>query len=126
MPQAWSMYAPYCLSNSSISDRGAAEPPIGMQRIEEMSHCGSRSRIAWIAIHTVGTAPTTVTFSLWTISTMSRGWGLGPPKTCVEPFITPANGTHQALAWNIGTMWRMTSRSEIPNTSVVDDAKQWR
>jgi hypothetical protein len=80
------------------------EPPMGMQRMDEMSHCGSRSRMPWMAIHTVGTAPTTVTRSLWTISMMSRGCGLGPPKICVEPLSTPAKGTHQALAWNIGTM----------------------
>ena len=99
---------------------------MGMQRMEEMSHWGSFSRMPWIAIHTVGTAPTTVTFSLWTISMMSRGWGLGPPKSWVEPFMTPAKGTHQALAWNIGTMCRITSRSESPSTSAVDDAKQCR
>ena len=64
-----------------------------------------------MAIHPVGTAPTNVTRSLWTISTMSRGCGFGPPKICVAPLSTPANGTHQALAWNIGTMCRMTSRS---------------
>src|SRR5713101_2906369 len=86
-----------------MSVLGAAEPPMGMQRIDEMSHCGSFSRMAWIATHTVGTAPTSVTRSLWTISMMSRGWGLGPPKICVEPFITPAKGTHQALAWNGST-----------------------
>ena len=106
--------------------RGAAEPPIGMQRIEEMSQRGSFSRMAWIAIHTVGTAPTSVTFSACTISMMSRGCGLGPPKIWVEPFITPAKGTHQALAWNMGTMCRMTSRSQMPSTSTVDEAKQWR
>ena len=79
-----------------------------------------------MAIHTVGTAPTTVTFSLWTISMMSRGWGLGPPKIWVEPFMTPANGTHHALAWNMGTMCRITSRSDRPSTSAVEDAKQCR
>src|SRR5437879_637471 len=100
--------------------RGAAEPPMGMQRIDEMSHCGSFSRMAWMAIHTVGTAPTSVTRSLWTISMMSRGCGLGPPRICVEPFMTPAKGTHQALAWNMGTMCRMTSRSQMPSTSTVD------
>ena len=79
-----------------------------------------------MAIQTVGTAPTTVTFSWWTISMMSRGWGLGPPKSWVEPFITPAKGTHHALAWNMGTMCRITSRSEMPSTSAVEDAKQCR
>ena len=64
MPQAWSMLAPYFLSKISSRLLGAAHPPMRMQRIEEMSHCGSFSRIAWIAIHTVGTAPTTVTCSL--------------------------------------------------------------
>src|SRR5216684_8116899 len=107
------MYAPYFLSNSSMRFLGAAEPPMGMQRMEEMSHCGSFSRIAWMAIHTVGTAPTRVTRSLWTISTMSRGCGLGPPKICVEPFMTPAKGTHQALAWNMGTMRSEEHTSEL-------------
>ncbi len=106
--------------------RGAADPPMGMQRIEEMSQCGSFSRMAWMAIHTVGTAPTSVTFSWWTISTMSRGCGLGPPKIWVEPFITPAKGTHHALAWNIGTTCRITSRSQMPITSTVEAAKQCR
>src|SRR3990167_7171563 len=105
---------------------GAAEPLMGMQRMDEMSHCGSFSRMAWMAIHTVGTAPTSDTRSLWTISMMSRGWGLGPPKICVEPFITPAKGTHQALAWNIGTMCRITSRSQMPSASTVDEQKQCR
>ena len=99
---------------------------MGMHRMDEMSHCGSFSSIDWMAIHTVGTAPTTVTRSLWTISMMSRGWGLGPPKICVEPFITPAKGTHQALAWNMGTMCRITSRSQMPSTSTVDEPKQCR
>ena len=126
MPQACSIDAPYFLSNFSMSVRGAAEPPIGMHRIDEMSHCGSCSRIASMAIHTVGTAPTKVTRSLWTISMMSRGCGLGPPKIWVAPFITPAKGTHHALAWNMGTMWRMTSRSPMASTSVIDDASECR
>src|SRR5688572_29010502 len=99
---------------------------MGMHRMDEMSHCGSFSRMDWMAIHTVGTAPTTVTRSLWTISTMSRGCGFGPPKIWVAPFSTAANGTHQALAWNIGTMCRMTSRSEMPKTSAIDDAIECR
>src|SRR6266851_969942 len=126
MPQAWSMYAPYSLSKSSMRLLGAAEPPMGMQRMDEVSHWGSFSRMAWMAIHTVGTAPTTVTRSLWTISMMSRGWGLGPPKIWVAPLSTPAKGTHQALAWNIGTMCRMTSFSEMPRTSVIDEAIECR
>ncbi len=109
-----------------MSVRGAADPPIGMQRMDEMSQRGSVSRIASMAIHTVGTAPTNVTRSLCTISTMSRGWGLGPPKICVAPLRTPANGTHQALAWNIGTMCRMTSRSLMPSRSVIDEAIECR
>src|SRR5713226_2128191 len=105
---------------------GAAEPPMGMQRMEEMSHCGSFSRMAWIATHTVGTAPTSVTRSWWTISMMSRGWGLGPPKIWVEPLSTAANGTHQALAWNMGTMCRITSLSEMASTSAIEEANEWR
>src|SRR5205809_4325796 len=45
MPQAWSMYAPYFLSKCSMRVLGAAEPPMGMHRIDEMSHCGSFSRM---------------------------------------------------------------------------------
>ena len=82
--------------------------------------------MASTAIHTEGTAPTQVTRSSCTIWMMSRGCGLGPPKICVEPFITPANGTHQAFAWNIGTMWRMTSLSETARTSFVDEATECR
>src|SRR5581483_2288473 len=103
------MVAPYFFSNFSMSVLGAADPPMGIQRIDEMSHCGSFSRMLSMAIQTVGTAPTNVTRSVWTISMMSRGCGLGPPKIWVEPLRTPANGTHQALAWNIGTMCRITS-----------------
>src|SRR3989441_13200942 len=126
MPQGWSMGAPYFLSNFSRSVRGAADAPIGIARIEETSRPGSASRMAAMAIHTVGTAPTNLTRSLWTISTMSRGWGVGPPTDWVAPFMTPAKGTHQALAWNMGTMWRMTSRSEMPSTSVIGDAIERR
>ena len=57
---------------------------------------------------------------------MSRGCGLGPPKIWVAPSITAANGTHQALAWNMGTMCRMTSRSDRAMVSVIDSARQCR
>ena len=40
--------------------------------------------------------------------------------------MTPAKGTHHAFAWNMGTMWRITSRSEMPNTSAAEEAKQCR
>jgi hypothetical protein len=40
--------------------------------------------------------------------------------------MTAAKGTHQALAWNMGTMCRITSRSQRPNTSTMDEARQWR
>ena len=30
------------------------------------------------------------------------------------------------FAWNIGTMWRTVSFSEIPNWSAMDWARQWR
>jgi hypothetical protein len=124
MPQAWSIWAPNFLSKSSIRLRGAAEPPIGMQRIEEMSWL-SFSQSSFTPIHTVGTAPT-VTRSRPVISTMSRGRGEGPPKIWVAPTMTPAKGTHQALAWNIGTMWRMTSRSERARESAWAMPSEWR
>ena len=79
-----------------------------------------------IAIHTVGTAPTNVTFSAWTISQMSFGWMFGPAKICVAPVITPAKGTHQQFAWNIGTTWRITSVSEIAIVSAIACAMQCR
>ncbi len=37
MPQACIIVAPNFLSNTSMRLRGAAEPPIGMQRMVEMS-----------------------------------------------------------------------------------------
>ena len=116
MPQACSMWVPNFLSNSSMRLLGAAEPPIGMQRIDEMSW-PSFSHSSLTPIQTVGTAPTTVTFSRSVISTMSRGCGAGPPKIWVAPTMTPAKGTHQALAWNIGTMWSTTSRSDSASES---------
>ncbi len=79
-----------------------------------------------MAIHTVGTAPTNVTFSPCTISQMSFGCTFGPAKICVAPVMTPANGTHHALAWNIGTTWRMTSFSEIAIVSAIAAAMQCR
>ncbi len=66
-----------------------------------------------------------MTFSDCTISQMSRGWGFGPPKICVEPSIVPQKGTHQALAWNIGTMCRMTSLSDSAMQSAMAWARQW-
>ena len=72
----------------------------------------------------MGTAPTNVTFSAWVISQMSRGCGLGPPKIWVEPSIVPVNGTHHALAWNIGTMCKMTSLSDSASESTMAWARQ--
>ncbi len=105
--------------------RGAAEPPIGMQRTEERSK-PSFSTISLTAIQTVGTAPTNVTRSAWMIEARSRGWGFGPAKIWVAPAMTPANGTHHALAWNMGTTWRITSRSEMPRVSAMATAMEWR
>src|SRR5256885_12015474 len=51
---------------------------------------------------------------------------LGPAKIWVDPTMTPVNGRHQALAWNMGTMWRMVSSSEIPNESVSASPRQCR
>ncbi len=79
-----------------------------------------------MAIHTVGTAPTNVTFSAWTISQMSFGWTFGPAKICVAPVITAAYGTLHALAWNIGTTCRMTSFSEMAMVSAIAAAMQCR
>ena len=81
---------------------------------------------SFTAIHTVGTAPVNVTFSCWTSSQMSRGWGFGPAKICVLPTMTAVKGRHQEFAWNIGTMCRSVSSSEIPNESVMAWARQWR
>jgi len=96
-----------------------------MQRIDERSNA-SFSASSLMAIQTVGTAPTKVTFSACTIAAMSAGWGAGPPKIWVAPTMTAANGTHQALAWNIGTMWRMTSRSDTARVSAIAIASEWR
>ena len=57
---------------------------------------------------------------------MSFGWTFGPAKICVAPVMTAANGTHQQLAWNIGTTWRMTSFSEIAIASAIAAAMQCR
>ena len=86
----------------------------------------SASHSSLTAIQTVGTAPVKVTFSFWISSQMSRGCGFGPAKTWLEPTITPVNGRHQALAWNIGTMCRIVSSSEIPNASVKASPRQCR
>src|SRR3990172_12981691 len=125
MPQAWIIGTPSFFSYSSMRLFGAAEPPTTMRRTDERSK-PSFSTSSLTAIHTVGTAPTHVTFSACTISAMSRGWGAGPPKIWVAPTRTPAYGTHQALAWNIGAMWRMTSRSGSPRVSVIATAIEWR
>ena len=104
---------------------GAAEPPIAIVRSEAMFQ-PSVSQRSFTAIQTVGTAPVNVTLSFWTSSQMSRGWGFGPAKIWVDPTMTPVNGRHQALAWNMGTMWRMVSSSEIPNESVSASPRQCR
>jgi hypothetical protein len=49
---------------------------------------------------------------------------LGPPKIWVAPSMVPQKGTHQALAWNIGTMCRMTSFSDRAIESVMAWARQ--
>ena len=104
---------------------GAAEPPIAIVRSEAMFQ-PSFSHKSFTAIQIVGTAPVKVTFSFWTSSQMSRGWGFGPAKIWVDPTITPVNGRHQALAWNMGTMCRTVSSSEIPNESVSASPRQCR
>ena len=67
----------------------------------------------------MGTAPVKVTRSACTSSQRSRGWGLGPAKIWVAPTMTPACGTHQALAWNMGTTCKMTSLSERAKVSAM-------
>ena len=57
----------------------------------------------------VGTPAVKVTFSsamvlqIFSIFMISR-----PGSTCLQPRPTAANGAHQALAWNMGTICRMT------------------
>ena len=42
------------------------------------------------------------------------------------PVITAANGMPQPLAWNMGTSWRIVSRSEIRKLSTIASAKLCR
>jgi hypothetical protein len=44
----------------------------------------------------------------------------------VAPVATPAWARPQALAWNIGTTGRMTSRSLMPSVSAIIAPKVWR
>ena len=98
---------------------------MGMHRTDERSYA-SFSTSSFTAIHTVGTAPTNVTRSCWISSAMSRGCGWGPAKIWVAPAMTAAKGTHHALAWNIGTTWRMTSRSLMASVSAIATAIECR
>jgi len=79
MPQAWDIWTPKCFAYACWRLRGAAEPPIAIVRRDEMSK-PSVSQSSLMAIHTVGTAPVKVTFSVWMSRQRSRGCGFGPAK----------------------------------------------
>ena len=70
-------------------------------------------------IQMVGTPAATVTFSTSIISAMALGTMFGPGMTRPAPVATAAWARPQALAWNMGTTGRMTSRSDAPRLSAV-------
>jgi len=67
----------------------------------------------------VGTPAAKVTSSPRIRFTTSAACGLRPGNTSLPPNITPANGSPQALTWNIGTNTSALSCCEKPITSAM-------
>ena len=68
-------------------------------------------------IQIVGTPAASVTRSDSISSAIAGGVMCGPGNTSSAPAITAACARPQALAWNIGTTGRTTSRSQTPSVS---------
>ena len=75
---------------------------------------------------TVGTAAEKVTPSVSSSSKIEAPSILAPGMTILAPVPGAENATPQALAWNIGTTGRITSRCDRPITSGCRVIRVWR
>ena len=76
-------------------------------------------------IQMVGTPAASVTRSDSMRSASAGALRSGPGITRVAPVATPAWASPQALAWNMGTTGRITSRSLTPSVSDIIAPKVW-
>src|SRR3954454_1941843 len=74
----------------------------------------------------VGTAPENVTRSSLTIRVSGSAWRNLPGITRDAPHMNAAYGMPHALAWNIGTIVRIRSRSERLSAAGVDAVSECR
>ena len=122
MPHAWRMGRPVVSRNPSESDLETAEPPQMTDRNDEVSRPTSSGSTP---IQMVGTPAAMVTDSLSMRPASAPGDRSAPGMTRVAPVATPAWASPQALAWNIGTTGRITSRSQAPRVSAIIVPKVW-
>ena len=126
MPQAHMHGTPWRRSSPSISARGAAEPPMISHFSDETSWApGSASRAASTPSQTVGTAAVIVTRSSATAASRLAGSRAGPGRTIRAPLIAQANGSPQAMTWNIGTTGSTVSASRTSKASPWTQTSAW-
>src|SRR6266513_2936025 len=108
-----------------MSERGTAEPPQMIMRSDDRS-MGWVSPYRRMSFQIVGTAPENVTRSSATIRVSGSACKHAPGITRDAPHMNAAYGMPHALAWNIGTIIRMRSRSEKPSAFGVITASECR
>ena len=113
---------PVASRNPSERARGTAEPPHGIARRAETSLPSNSGKTP---IQIVGTPAATVTFSVSIMSAREGALRSAPGITIVDPVATAACANPQALAWNIGTTGRTTSRSQTPIVSAIIAPNVW-